>query len=317
MPLLDYFYVDLPKVASLHSQLVPAGSRDATPDGAKPSHAALAAFERDLAAQGYLLDLTPDGTRRSLRDPAQRQNLAATLCVRVTGRIVIEDYERIRRAMDTLPEAVAFVNKSVQTSVRSTDDFRQLEMTVVAEAEQLREDTDRTSRAASQARLQQMKSDLDEALRAAITATEVDQWMLDGLKSWIDTYLPGVINLRVHPLADSVDEHVFGRLKREHFFEHGLDALHDAGGATPTAMITLVGVVSAVPVEGPDAFNPLVEFDREGLTNAQTLEKSHRDVLQNMDALAQLARACRYPRVMVQPLMVYRRFDANPRATVG
>jgi hypothetical protein len=312
MPLIDYLYVDLPKLISLASQL--SGTAEALAD-ANPAR--LQALEAALAAQGYLLDLSASDPNRSLRDAGLRGLLATTLCVKVTGRAVIEDYPRIRKSLDALPDAVAFVNKSVQASVRNTDDFRQTELTIAAEAEQLKEDSDRDSRAASQSRIAQMKADLDEAIGAATTATGVEQWVLDGMKAWIDTYLANIINLRVYPSASRPDEQVFGNLKRECFAEQNLASLYFALGANPTSAITLVGMVTSVPADEADPFDPLAEFERETLSNPQTLEKGNRDVLKSVNTLEKLMRTCQYPRVMVQPLMVYRSFAPNPSATVG
>ena len=138
MPLLDYLYVDLPKLMSLHAQITAGGTGSqavAEPlTTANPSQ--LVALEAILAARGYVLDLTQGSPNRSLRDPSLRGRLATALCVKVTGRAVIEDYQRIRKSIEALPDAVAFVNKRVQANVRNTDDFRQTEMTIAAEAEQ-------------------------------------------------------------------------------------------------------------------------------------------------------------------------------------
>jgi hypothetical protein len=318
MPLIDYLYADLPKLMSLQAQV--AANDNATQAAerwanANPSQ--LLALEAALAAQGYLLDLTHGTPNRSLRDPNLRGLLATTLCVKVTGRAMIEDYQRIRKSMEALPDGVAFVNKSVQASVRSTDDFRQTELTIAAEAEQLKEDSDRDSRAASQSRIAQMKSDLDDAINAATTVNGAEQWVLDGLKSWIDNHLIGIINLRVYPSLDRADEQVFGHLKRECFSESNLESLHSAQSSVLAYPITLIGIVTAVPTDEADPFNPLAEFDREVLSNSQTLEKGNREVLKSIDALDRLTRGCHYPRVMVQPLLVYRSFAPNPSTTVG
>ncbi len=316
-PLLDYLYVDAPKLASLHGQMTYAGASarvaaaDAAWEAAKPQPHQLMAMEGELSAQGFLLDLTRDSLARSLRDPALRKQLGSTFCIKVAGRAVLEDYQRIRRGLDTLADLVAFVNRSVESGVRNTDDFKQLEMTVTAIAEELKENTDRTSRAESQSRLQQMKGDLDDAISAAATVQGVDPWVIEGLKTWIDSHLAGAIRLRLYPAMDSPDEQVLGNLKREHFQDPSLDAMHFLRGAMPTEALTLVGIVTALPTAGPDAFNPMAEFDRDELANPQSLEKAHREALGSLDVLEQLARSCRFPRVMVQPLMLYRSVKPN------
>ncbi len=318
MPLIDLLYADLPKLISLQAQVSGNGmtlGADEPLDKVSPSQ--LLSFEAALGVQGYLMDLTRSNAYRSLRDAGLRQTLATTLCIKVTGRAVIDDYQRIRKSMDALPEAVAFVNKSVQASVRNTDDFRQTELTIAAEVEQLKEDSDRDSRSATQSRIAQMKGDLDDAIKASTTVNGVDQWVLDGLKSWIGSHLAGIVKLRVYPSLEFADEQIFGNLKRECFQEKDLDSLQFALGAIPSSFVTLLGIVTSVPDEEADTFDPLAEFDQEMLSNPQTLEKSNREVLKSIQSLENLARTCQFPRVMVQPLLVYRSFAPNPSATVG
>ncbi|MBP9058735.1 MAG: hypothetical protein KBF98_00305 [Rhodoferax sp.] len=317
MSLQDFLYVDLPKLTSLSSQIFSAEKAASAQAPALPHPCALLALEAELSAQGYLMDLTRGAASRSLREPGLRSTLASTLCVKVTGRAVIEDYQRIRRAMENLPETVDFVNKTVQASVRNTDDFRQTEMTIAAEVEQLKENVDRYSRAASQSHILQMKADLDHAIKSATTAHGVEQWVLDGLKSWIDNHLAGIVKLRVYLSPESADEQIFGNLKRECFLEQNPDSLHFSLGADPDTSITLVGIITSVPAEEADSFDPLAEFDRESLSNLQTFEKGNREVLKNINTLERLARTVNFPRVMVQPLMVYRSFTPNPSATAA
>ncbi len=319
MPIRDYLYVDLPKLTSLHSQLTGAsGASIASAEEfskAQPSH--LLTLESTLSAQGYLLDLDEALSSGSLRTSNLRSALTDTLCVKVTGRILIEDYQRIRRSMDAHPDGVSFVNNSVQAVIRATDDFRQLELTIAAEADQLKEDTDRSSRAAAQARLLQMRSDLNEAVNAARVVSGVEQSALDGLKTWIDSYLLGIINLRLYPKSEFSDEQITGNLKRECFHDQNLASMQFAYGTCPSFPMTLIGIVTSVPAEGTNVFNPLAEFDREMLSNLQTLEKSNREIMKGIDVLDDLARTCRFPRVMVQPLLIYRSVAAKPSATVG
>lgn len=312
MPLYDYLYADLPKVASLHSQIT-AKSAGALP-AALANHTLFRELETGLAEQGYLLDLSGDQAGRSLRNALLRKRLSFALCIKVTGRAVVEDYQRIRSVADAFPDAAAFLNKRVESKVRSSDDFKQLEMMVTALSEELKENLDRDTRVAGQARLKESKAELDEAIAAATLVKEIEPWVLDGLKTWLDTFLPNILNLRIYPTADAPDEQVFGHLKREYFDGQDLNAFHFARGAAPSLPITMVGIVTALPPDGQDAFNPMAEFAREGLANAESMEHSMREVFQRFDTVDRLIRTCRFPRIGVQPLVVYRSVEGGRAA---
>ncbi len=300
MSILDYLYIDLPKLASLQSQMT--GKPVASPAGVD-----LAGFEMDLAAQGQLLDLTRD--TRPLRDPGLRQLLGGKLCVKVKGRAVLEDYPRLRQMLDVHAQTAAFANQSVLDGLRSSDDYKQLEMTVAALSDQLKEEVDRNARTESQNRLRQMKDDMDETVSGAGVAQPLEPAVLDGLKAWINSYLADTIVLRVYPLGAAPDEQVMGPLVREHFAGGNASALQFAHGRRPTQALTLLGIVTAVPTAATDDFDPLAEFEGEDIGNARMLEKMHRQAAGHAAALAELSRGCRFPRLMVQPLLVYKSFS--------
>lgn len=304
MSICNYLYADLPRMASLQSQLT---GKPVSPNGGVD----LAGFEMELAAQGHLLDLSRDSPPRSLRDSVLRKQLGQTLCVKVKGRAVLEDYARMRRLLDTQPQTAAFANQSVLTNLRHSDDFRQLEMMAAALADQLKEEVNREARVQTQERLRELKAEMEAALAAAPVAQVPDPAVLDGLKIWIDTFLADSINLRIYPATATPDEQVMGPLKREHFTDGQADTLHIAHGPLPTEALTVLGIVTALPLQGDDAFDPLAEFEAESLTNTQLLEKSSRQALSHVNALAQHSRNCHYPRVMVQPLLIYCSFAPN------
>ena len=82
---------------------------------------------------------------------------------------------------------------------------------------QLKSQKDRNARAFEEAQLKLVKTKLTAAVASVASVGVVDQWILDGLKTWIDTFLPGIINLRLYPPLERPDEQVFGHLKREYF----------------------------------------------------------------------------------------------------
>ena len=304
MTIVNYLYADLPKLASLQSQLT---GRPVNPAVGVD----LAGFEMELAAQGHLLDMSRDNPLRSMRDGALRKLLGNTLCLKVKGRAALEDYPRLRRMLEAQPGTARYANQRLLANLRGSEDFQQLEMTLTAMSDQLKEEVNRDARAELQERVRHLKADIEAALAGATAAHEPDPELLEGLKTWIDTFWADTINLRIYPNTAATDEQVLGPLKREHFTDGQWDHLHFAHGSLPTEPLTVLGIVTAIPVSGEDAFNPLAEFDTNLPTNAQTLEKINLQALGHVTALAEHSRNCRYPRVMVQPLLVYRSFVPN------
>jgi len=346
MPLYDYLYVDLPKVISLYSQITggvvesrettqehartadnkraydfkvfrhDAGGTDndksGTKEVVKPHHSLLAELEQELAAQGYLFDLAKHSVGRSLRNPELREALTSSLCIKVTGRAVIEDYERIKGVAGAFPEVVKLINKSIESGIKDSAAYKDIQEQIESVSAHLKAQTDRNIRAAKESELKKLRLNLTKVISSASSVGVVDQWILDGLKTWIDTFLPGIINLRVYPSLERPDEQIFGHLKRDHFEDIDSRSFHFTYGSVPTERISLIGILASVPTEIADPFSPLAEFSREGLQSAESVENGFRGVFRGFDGIEQMIRTCRFPRVLVQPLIVYRSVEPNP-----
>lgn len=345
MPLYDYLYVDLPKVISLYSQLTggvvesrettheqaksadnkraydfkvfrhdaggTANDKSGTKELVKPHHAVLSELEDELTRQGYLLDLNAGNDPRSLRDTELRKQLMSTLCVKATGRAVIEDYGRMKSIAKDFPEIAKLVNKSIESGVKDSPGYRDVDAQLQLLGAQLREEKDRNKKAAGEAKLRQLKAELAKVVSSASTIGGVEPWILDGFQTWVDTFLPGIINLRIYPSLERADEQIFGHLKRQYFEDTDTSSFHFTYGSVPTEQLSVIGIVTAIPSESADPFNPLAEFKREGLSSNESVEHGFRGLFRGFDGLEQMVRTCRFPRVLVQPIVVYRSVEPN------
>lgn len=340
MPLYDYLYVDLPKVISLYSQLTggvvesretmhehgrtadnkraydfkvfrhdaggTANDKSGTKELVKPHHAVLGELEEELTRQGYLLDLNVGDSERSLRDPELRQMLTNTLCVKATGRAVIEDYERMKAISKDFPEIAKFVNKSIESGLKDSPAYKEFEAQIQSAGAELKEEKDRHKKAAGEAKLRQLKGQLAQVVKARSTIGIVEPWVLEGFRTWVDAFLPGIINLRVYPSLQRPDEQIFGHLKREYFEDTDTSSFHFTYGAVPTERLSIIGIVTAIPSESADAFDPLAEFARDDLLSEESVESGFRGLFRGFSGLEQMVRTSRFPRVLVQPILVYR-----------
>jgi len=345
MALYDYLYVDLPRVISLYSQLTggivesretthersksadnkrtydfkifrhdaggTANDKSASKDLVKPHHSVLVELEDELRKQGFILDLDAEGCGISLRDPHIRGLLGATLCVKVTGRAVIEDYERMKGIAKASPEITKFINKSIESGVKQSPEYLEVQYQLEELATDLKVDKNRNSRTIAESKLKKLKSDLAQIASSASKVSSVEPWILEGFHTWVDTFLPDIVNLRVYPYLERPDEQIFGHLKREYFEDADTGSFHFTYGSKPTEKISLIGIVTAIPTETPDSFDPLAEFSGEGLKDSETVESGFRGLFRGFDGLEQMIRTSRFPRVLVQPIVVYRNVEPN------
>lgn len=346
MALYDYIYVDLDKVISIYSQMTggvvevlersaenshsadnkrnydfkvfkhDAGGtevdKSTSKETIKPHHALLKEMEEALTENGYLVDLTDADVARSFRDPSFRAQLKDTFCIKVCGRAVIEDYERMKAIAAVFPEVVKLINKSGESTLLASPEYLALKAQLDCAETAARGIKDRNARVGEERRLKETKDALSALLSKASKIDVVDQWILDGMKTWIDAFLPGVVNLRVYPSTERPDEHIFGHLKRQCFEDVEASSFHFTYGSFPTENLTMIGIVTSVPAEGGEQFKPLAEFEKSELSDPESVEQGFRGVFRGFDGLEQMIRTCRFPRVLVFPLTVYRSVAPNP-----
>ena len=230
--------------------------------------------------------------------------------MRVRGRAVVEDYERIKAIARAFPDVVALINKSAESNLNSSPEFVNLKEQIEEGERAAKSQKDRNVRAREIELVREAKRKLDTLVKSAVRIEPTDQWVLDGIRTWIDTFLSGIVNLRIYAAVDRPDEHIFGHLKPD-CFEEDARSFHFTYGSRPTEDITMIGIVTSVPDAVGDTFDPLVEFERSDLADFETVERAFRGVFRGFDGIEQMIRTCRFPRVLVHPLVVYRAVSPN------
>lgn len=342
MNLYDYVYVDLDKVVSLYSQLTggvvelketqsekgstsdnkrnydfkvfkhDAGGtiqdKESNKETIKPHHALLQELEQELSSSGYLLDLSELKEGATLKDKETREILKNALCVKCTGRIVIEDYERIKSIGQDFPEIVKLINRSHADSLKETHEYRE----IVRQIKELESaGGNRNSKAKKKRKAKELRKSLEDLVESSSAIDSVPKWILDGMKTWIDAFLPNITNIRVYPFPNEKDEHLFGHLDASNFSVPDSTAFHFTYGSFPTEEFTMLGVITSVPSDLEEEFNPLEEFEKETLEDYESVENAFRGMFKGFNGMEAMIRTCRYPRVLVHPILVYRQTSPN------
>lgn len=346
MNIYDYIYVDREKIISLYSQLTggvvevierstensrsadnkrnydfkifkhDAGGTQTDKGGLKetikPHHALLKELEDSLAANGYLVNLAEYELSKSLRDPVFRGQLKDAFCIKVRGRAVIEDYERLKGIAGSFPEIVELINKGAESAFLKSPDYIALQEQLKSAENNAKDIKDRSQRIGEQQKIKLLRDEVSNRIKSLTKIQTVEQWILDGLKTWVDVFLPGIINFRVYPSADRPDEHVFGHLKKHCFEDPDTSSFHFTYGSFPTEDLTMIGIITSVPFEEGEQFKPLAEFEKDDLADYESIEKGFRGVFRGFDGFEQMVRTCRFPRILVHPLTIYRSVSPNP-----
>ncbi|WP_404418316.1 hypothetical protein [Marinospirillum sp.] len=321
MNLYDYIYVDLDKAISLYSQLTGGvvelkesqSEKGATADNKrnydfkvfkhdaggtshdieqnkvtiKPHHALLQELETELLASGYLFNLDDSTELNSLKDPSLRVSLKNALCIKCTGRIVIEDYERMKKIGHDFPDIVNLINRSHEDTLKNNPEYLLIE-NQIKKLEGA--PGDRNRKAAAKQKAKELRAGLDSLVSSSRAVEMVPQWILDGMKTWIDAFLPKITNIRVYPSGGKIDEHIFGHLDAKNFTISDPTAFHFTYGSFPTEEFTMLGIITSVPSEDDDPFIPLAEFDKDELADHESVERAFRGMFRGFDGIEAMVR---------------------------
>lgn len=342
MNLYDYIYVDLEKVISLYSQLTggvieikerdterketdenkrnydfkvfkhdAGGTFQETEKNKiiiKPHHAILQELELELIKSGHLYDLDNPDKNIRLKEKNLRESLKKSLCIKCTGRIVIEDYERMKKIGSDFPEIIKLINKSHENNLRNTPEFTEIENQI---KELEKTSGDRNNIINQKKKAKELREVLENTIKKQNAVDLIPQWILDGMKTWIDAFLPNITNIRLYPPKADIDEHIFGHADSSNFTIRDSTALHFTYGTFPTEEFTMLGIITSVPTTEEEDFNALEEFQKEDLNDHESVERGFRGLFKGFYGLESMIRTCRYPRILVHPILVYRKTSPN------
>ncbi|MCI5209208.1 MAG: hypothetical protein D3910_10535 [Candidatus Electrothrix sp. ATG2] len=236
------------------------------------------------------------------------------LCIKAEGNILLEDYERIARIADEHEGISKFVNCSIEANILNSPEFKDFSDKIALEKKEIINMKNTSAKKRRKGELKKAEDALQDLINSKLVA-KVDDWIIDGIKSWVRVLLPDVFNVRLYPFADLANFHVMSNVKREFFLDGNTESLHYLFGAKPTIKATMLGVVTSVPQKDENIFKPMEEFselDRdENKDNNLLFEKAFRGMFRGFDGLEELIRTCRYPRIMVQPIAIYRAVKSN------
>lgn len=267
-------------------------------------HDLLNRVEAHLAESELVTDLSGS-------DPATAQEVRSMLAgrpyLRAEGDSVIEDYHRILSISEKFNEIVAFVVKASQETIKKSPAFAELEAMIAAEEASAQQISDRNQRTLKKTQIKQMRAKIEELLKPELKS--VDDWLIDGMRLFVNTFMPSRINFRIYPFRAIPSFQILCNLKRNCFVDSDVEHLLYGYGNRPNVPLAVFGLITSLPQEEPSDFDPLKEFhDDPSLGETAGFEQGFRGLFSGMEGMEALVRFSRYPNVTVHPIAVYRSF---------
>lgn len=346
----DFIYLDMEKVSSLYSQLTggiiqqyeastslssnsknlrnydfkifkhEAGGTDSASQSLKETrishHDIYNELENSLFENGYAAEIGIDITKEQIESGEATHIFENTLCVKAEGWGVLEDYERISRIADNYGDIAALINKSIESSFKNSPECADLLEKIELQKSEIKGMKNGQQKTKRKNELVDLEASIQNLIESKQVGA-VEDWIIEGMRNWIRVFLPRIFNFRLYPFDDLDDFHILSNLKRESFIENDTESVHFLYGSKPSVKISILGVITSIPQESGQLFDPMQEFDDEEVeeegNEAESIEKAFRGIFRGFDGFEEMVRTCRYPRIMVQPIAIYRTIKPNKK----
>lgn len=294
-------------------------------------HDLLRRLEAEIFTHDFAVDLNDALVGSEVSIESIRNITTDAYYLRVQGWPVLEDYQRIKEAVGEFNTIAEFIDRC------NRHQFEQLEERLDEQLQEADEIEDRQQRNTVTNFLRTQKQMLNQAREDRERVGELDDWLVDGIQHWIETFMAGRINLRIFPFESSPEFQVIANLKRDSFVGCNVDDLLFAYGQEPNVKLTMTGLVTAQPPEdqeelfdtlqqyeeGSDRLDTVeetvgdMEEEEDDTVRRQEFEAAFRRVFTALSGLEDFSRFSRYPNVTLFPLAVYRSVEGETETQDG
>lgn len=272
-------------------------------------------LEVQLFEAGYTAEIGKDVTKEQILSGDAQKIFSNILCIKTEGWAVLEDYDRLTRIAENYNEIVLLINKSIESSLKETAEYKIIHEKIESEEKYLKNIKNKGLRQKKKQELDGLKTAFNDLVKQK-GIDNIDEWIIDGMKKWINVFLPRIINFRLYPFDDLESFHILANLKREFFLDNDTESIHFLYGSKPTVKLSMLGIITSAPAKEERGFDPMSEFadveiGNENANEQKSIEKAFRGVFRGFDGFEEIVRTCRYPRLMVHPVAIYRSMKPN------
>lgn len=271
-------------------------------------------LESALFASGYAAELGVDISLEDVKSGKAIDGFENVLCIKAEGHAVFEDYKRLTRIAENYEAITGFINNSIISNLKETSEYLEIHNQIEVKSQEISAMSNGHLKTQRKKQLQTIESQLEDLVTTRKIGN-VESWITEGLITWVNVFLPNIFNVRLYPFPEIHDFHIMSNVKREFFLDQDIESLHFLYGSMPTIKISLLGVITSIPRDSDSTFDPLKEFDENELelegNEHRSVENAFRGVFRGFDGLEAMIRTCRYPRIMVQPIAIYRDISPN------
>lgn len=217
--------------------------------------------------------------------------------LKVEGWIAFEDYSRLFEISENFNDLVAFVSRA---GLNETEMFK--------EFKKQRDEINNTdvNRDKKLRALQTKEKELDQLIKKTVEEKQLPEWLFKGVQLWISVYLKDKLSVRVYPFEKCPTFEVVANLKRESFVDDNLAHLMYSYGTYPNIKLSIFGLITSIPKKDKPQFDTASIHSETGSEEANSMEQAYRGVFGANDVMEKFTSFHKYPRVVINPIAVFR-----------
>ena len=275
-------------------------------------HELLETIEQWLFTNGFALDLSEVAVEQEKKiSPEQfRELITHVSYIRAEGWTTIEDFSNLQEMAKNFSYLVEFINNCNKYALETNEAYTKLKQEIDEEKRQARKITDRNARAKALRPIENKESLLEKMIGEVTQIVAPDDWLLEGIQKWIEQFNPKQIHFRLKPF-DGHDIEVISNLKREYFLDTDIDHLLFTYGLRPNIKLTLLGLITSVPLrEENDTSTENADAQEILRGESEQFQLAFRNVFKAMGGFEKFSSFASYPNIKIYPIAVYRKIES-------
>lgn len=272
-------------------------------------HDILRRVEDLLFSHGLALDLNKAADHTDVDGEVLRELIEGVGYVRAEGSVSIEDYNRLQQLAERFEFIADFINRCNRTALKQSDEYQKQKKQIEDLKSKIEDIDDRNERAKMDKIVESKEGKLDQIIdNLSEKVDKPDEWILEGIRKWIDIFNPNHTHLRLSPFSSNQSIELISNLKEDCLFDDDKRHMIFSYGGRPNLDLTMVGLVTSVPSKGESSFSP-TELARDKEGDAEGFEVAFKNMFGALDNLDSFSEFSNYPNIKVYPIAVYRKIE--------
>ena len=224
--------------------------------------------------------------------------------IKATGWFKFEDFEKLKLISSNINEISKFINYE---HLKNNLELNSLREQLNDKKKEIK--SNKSSQHKDFLQLSSIEKKLDKLVSEKLNLTLFDEAWIEGLKTFLDTFSPNRLNLRVQPFDEFNDFQILSSLKEECLTTGNYDRIIYTYGSRPNIKLTILGILTSCPAEIDKRKHPDDEFlyyDDNELTESQVFEKAFRNMFSTFENLDKFFFVPTFPKIGIYTLAIYR-----------